>query len=418
MRILIKSVSILFILAASCFAEDYTLFTRQQAISSALSSNAAYKASQEDSKASYYQYRSSWGAYLPSADLSYSYGESENTSTNTYSANLGINVFNGFRSYQNMRSAELKYKISGENEREQRLMLARDVSVAYQAVLKAAYLRQTSGTLFESADLVLQEARLKTDLGALSRVDLFQAEADREKAYTNMLDAELAYTEAMQELSRLTGVLSIDGMRLDDTWLDVTALPYEQYIDTAMQYNTSITTATFNQEIADRAYKSSLGTYLPTVDASLSTNWAESNKKGDYNSNSVGLTVRWNVFSGFSDYNTMLADARSRVSARHTKVDQTNTITYRIKTTVRKLETNIKKLSSAELYVKAAAESYSARQEMFRIGRASLNETIDARATLQDAQASLADAQYNIVQSYEDLNYLVGGGLTDRSGNK
>lgn len=407
MRKTILAATLLIAFTGAAFAQQATL-TRQDAIASALKNNASYQATAEDSRSAYYQYRSSWGDFLPTADLSYSYSDTAGSTSNTYSAEMGINLFRGFRSYQSMRTAQLSYKIASESEKEARLSLIRDVALAYQGALRAGYLLESGRTLFESADLLLKEAELKLNIGALSRIDLYQAEADREKAHTNMLDAEVTYIDAIQEIARLTGIQLADDIRIEDNNRSYDVLSTDEYIATALQYNITLTKAQFTEQSAMHTYKSSWGAFLPVVNASLFTRWNK-NEQGDYNSHGVGLTATWNLFSGFSDANALLADSRALNSSRLTRVDQTNTVVYNIRTAVRKLEANRKKLDSSQLYVRSAEESYSATQEMFRIGRATLKETIDARATLEDAQASLADARYNIVQSYEDLNFLTGG---------
>jgi outer membrane protein TolC len=141
----------------------------------------------------------------------------------------------------------------------------------------------------------------------------------------------------------------------------------------------------------------------------MSTGWHEGGDRDGYNSNSISLSVNWNIFSGFTDIFTRLSNSRELNRTRFDMQRSVSEITYQVDAAIRQVEVNKLKLETSSLYVVASEESYKATQEMFRLGRASLKDTIDARISLQEAQLQLANDKYSVVESFEELHFLAGG---------
>ena len=389
--------------------------TREDAVFAAFSNNPAYQASIEDRQSAGYRYFASWSAFLPNAELAWNKRNIDGRNfsvSESYTASAGINLFRGFRSYNDIKIAGLNYDSISKVERETFLRMTRDVNLAYMAALKADYLRRSSRTLFESAELVLNEADIRQGLDLISRADLYQARADREKAYSSLIDAEVNYDASILELVRLTG-LNIDNNTVLEPDNRVYLLySLKEYKEAALSGNIALRRAYIAENIAARSYYSSWGAFLPSLDASAGTGWYI-DEMGEYNSRYVGLTASWNIFSGLYDTGTLLAAAKSRNSSRLAVAETRDSVVKEVEVAWLKARASREKERSAEIYVSAANENYITVQEMFRLGRASLKDTVDARATLEDAQAALADVKFIIAQAYEELILLTGGALSE-----
>jgi outer membrane protein TolC len=401
-------------LFVSVLAYGEETLVRSAVIDSALEKNLAYRAAQEDSRSSYYRYMSSWGTYLPTLDLGYRYTDSRSQGNdlgyeNAYTAEAGINIFHGFRYYSNNRALRANYKATLEDEHSVRLITKRDTSLAFQSALRSLYIRETASASLENAELVLNEAKLRVKLGSMSNLDLYRAQADREKAYSDFLDAELSHLNVLQEVSRLSGIsVSIDVKLVDDA-PDFFLEEEAKYIDAALKYNTAIAKGCYVSKAADHTLNENRGSFLPSLSAFARTGWYEPENTTEYNANSIGVNATWNVFSGFSNFYQTLSASKSRNSARLNAANSRNDVLHGITIAYRRADVNDKKLHSAQAYVKAAEEAYNATQEMFRLGRAALRDVIDSRITLQDAQAQFAEAEYQLAASHEELEYLIGG---------
>jgi outer membrane protein TolC len=409
------TVVVMFLLISAVVYGEETL-VRSEVINSALSKNLAYRAAQEESRSSYYTYMSSWGTYLPTFDLSYRYNDTttggiqtQTGSQSSYTAEAGINIFHGFRYYMNNRALRANYMSVLEDERSVRLATKRDTSLAFQNALKSLYLKQTAASSLENAELILKESELRERLGSLSKLDLYRAQADREKAYSEYLDAELNHLNVLQEISRLSGITIPRDVQLVDDAADRTLDEEPAYIEAALKYNTAIAKGCYLSKSADYNYNEKRGSFLPTVSAAVGTGWYEPENSADYNSHYIGVTASWNLFSGFSDIYQSLSASKARNSTRLNAVNNRNDVMHNITIAFRKADVNDKKLKSATAYVKAAEEAYNVTQEMFRVGRSALKDVIDSRVTLQDAQAQLAEAEYQLVTSFEELEFLTGG---------
>jgi outer membrane protein TolC len=407
------SFALFFLFSAAVYGEETLL--RSAVIDSALSKNLAYRAAQEESRSSYYKYMASWGTYLPSLDLGYRYSDTNSAnalnsaSQSSYTAEASINIFHGFRYYMNNRALRSNYRGALEDELGIRLSTKRDTSLAFQNALRSLYLLKTAGTSLENAELVLNEAKMRVKLGSLSNLDLYRAQADREKAYSDYLDAELNHLNILQEISRLSGLTISKDVKLVD---DAPAFRLKEepaYIEDALKYNTAIAKGCYLSKAADYAYNENRGSFLPSLSASAGTGWYEPERGSDYNSNYIGITATWNIFSGFSNFYQALSASKSRNSTRLNAVNTRNDVMHNITIAFRRAEVNDKKLKSSNAYVKAAEEAYKVTQEMFKLGRAALKDVIDARISLQEAQSQLADAGYQLAASHEELEYLTGG---------
>jgi outer membrane protein TolC len=407
------TVVVMFLLISAVVYGEETL-VRSEVVNSALNKNLAYRAAQEESRSSYYTYMSSWGTYLPTFDLAYRYNDTttggiQSGYLSSYTAEAGINIFHGFRYYMNNKALRASYMSVLEDERSVRLATKRDASIAFQNALKSLYLKQTAASSLENAELILKESELRERLGSLSKLDLYRAQADREKAYSEYLDAELNHLNVLQEISRLSGITIPKDVQLVDDAAGWTLDEEPVYIEAALKYNTAITKGCYLSKAADYSYNEKRGSFLPTVSAAVGTGWYEPENSADYNSHYIGVTASWNLFSGFSDIYQALSASKSRNSTRLNAVNSRNDVMHNITIAFRKADVNDKKLKSAAAYVKAAEEAYNATQEMFRLGRSALKDVIDSRVSLQDAQAQLAEAEYQLVASFEELEFLTGG---------
>ncbi|MDR2400425.1 MAG: TolC family protein [Deferribacteraceae bacterium] len=405
----------LFLLVSVVVWGEETLL-RSAVIDSALTKNLSYRAAQEDSRSSYYKYMASWGAYLPALDLGYRYTDTNSDglqgasqSQSSYTAEASINIFHGFRYYMNNRALRANYMSVAEDEKDIRLATKKDTSLAFQNALRSLYLLKTSTSSLENAELVLNEAKLRVELGSMTSLDLYRAQADREKAYSEHLDAELNYLNILQEITRLSGItVSKDVVLIDD------APPFTLdeefvYIDSALKYNTAIAKGCYLSKSADYTYNENRGSFLPSLSASAGTGWYEPESGADYNSNYIGVSATWNIFSGFTNFYQVLSASKSRNKTRLNAVNTRNDVIHSVSIAYRRAAVNDKKVQSSTAYVKAAEEAYNATQETFRLGRAAMKDVIDARISLQEAQSQLAEAEYQLASSYEELEYLTGG---------
>ncbi|MDR2105023.1 MAG: TolC family protein [Deferribacteraceae bacterium] len=407
--------ALFFLFSAAVYGEETLL--RSAVIDSALEKNLAYRAAQEESRSSYYRYMASWGSYLPTVDLGYRYTDTNSSNAlnnasqarSSYTAEANINLFHGFRYYMNNRALRSNYKGALEDELAVRLSTKMDTSLAFQNALKSLYVLKTAAASLENAELVLNETKLRVKLGSISNLDLYRAQADREKAYSDYLDAELNHLNILQEISRLSGLSISKDIKLVDDAPPFKLKQEAEYIEDALKYNTAIAKGCYLSKAADYTYNENRGSFLPTVSASAGTGWYEPERGGDYNSNYIGVSATWNIFSGFSDFYQTLSASKTRNSTRLNAVNTRNDVMHNITIAYRRADVNDKKLKSSTAYVKAADEAYKVTQEMFRLGRAPLKDVVDARISLQEAQSQLADAEYQLAASYEELEYLTGG---------
>jgi outer membrane protein TolC len=149
----LKILAFLFFFISNAQAAE---FTRDDFINSALQTNPAVLAAEEHINSQHYKYMSTWGSFLPYASSGFSTSDSgESASQRSYSLSVGINLFNGFRSYYSTRSADLSQQSARLDAYEIRINMIKNVSLAFQNALRSLYLLESNRSLFENAELIL-----------------------------------------------------------------------------------------------------------------------------------------------------------------------------------------------------------------------------------------------------------------------
>jgi len=120
--------------------------------------------------------------------------------------NMDIPVFNGFLYSAQSKEASIRAQAASEQSRDLRDRIARDVRTAWLAANTAYQRVSVSAELLREANLALQLAQTRYQLGISSIVELSQAQFQQTDAEIGNTDAQYQYRLALATLNYQTGV--------------------------------------------------------------------------------------------------------------------------------------------------------------------------------------------------------------------
>ena len=378
--------------------DNYTLQAKDIAIRSA-----------EATRASVY------GSYLPSLDVGYSFNSIKRNTTswqpsmNTHSANASLNwvLFDGAaREFSLLSNNALVRAAIADKGYSQEILFLQVISAYYDYfTLKGQIIAMEQKKVNIAANVariqVLYEAGLET-------IDAIEA-----------LKAELSLTEYQLESLRL----NFEQIKLQlslYTNTDVNKLKLASIANP--QYKTIQSLNITMQEEQAQSVEHQIGTltYWPTISLFDTFTW---NFKIDNLSNNplasfsypkeqnvFGVSVTWNIFSGFSTNrqkeSLRLQNLMLQKGIEYAKIEQENNIKFYKKS----IEAALSQIRSAEASLKSASISFESISQKYNAQLINYNDYLDSLSAKYNAEATYIQSLNNY--ELQKANYIFYSGQT------
>lgn len=405
------AVPVLFLTSLGTSSDRLTL---EEAIQKAVEKNFDLSLARDRTEIAANALRGEAGSFLPALEATATHaGTLWRDSTGT---TLGVSadwiVFNGFQNYHGYRRQAFLEQSVRLEERQSLESLLETVVAAYYDIVqlkqKRAALHHLLAVSRERA--VLSQARL--DVGAGSRLENLQAQADLNADSSAYLDQGLALAQAKV---RLNGVLArVPSLDFDvaDSIPLAARLPLEEWCKGLDVNNSSIAAAKLRRSAAISALAAARGRWLPAVRTSLSFG-AGSEKfqndgfrdRNDW-SYGVGLTVPL-----FDRLGTPTAVRNAKVEARseETRLSQVaSQVAVEFEQARNQYETSTLRIALEQDNLQVARQQADAAKERFRLGVSPSLEFRDAQTRLLEAEGRLISARQSAKQAETTLQRLAG----------
>ena len=357
--------------------------------------------------------------FLPTASASATHsGELHPGSATSTSAGASVNLqlFNGFQSYyayQRLKTQEtaagLQEQLAVETTLES--ILGSYYSIATQKRQMAA-LRDLLAVSRQRA--ALADARLQ--VGAGSRLEQLQSQADLNADSSSLLSQEIALRESKVQLNQLLARDPSAPFDVEDTIPVETGLPVAAWRGGLLQNNTTLREARLQRSASESSLREARGGHSPTVSAGLAYRTSLDSLTGGGSFNTVtgsdaltysvslsiplfdGLRTRQNVVGsriGLRRQETVLRQSEEQVRGDFARAEGRYAL-------------GLQQIALEEGNLEVARRQAEAAQERFRVGSSSSLEFRDAQQKLLNAQSRLASARQSAKLSELSLKRLAG----------
>lgn len=329
--------------------------------------------------------------------------------------NFGINasylVYDFGQTRGRLKSAEASAEVTKLSQRAQRLNVALNVRNTYfQARQQKALLLVATETL-KNQERHLNQIRGFLEIGTRPRIDLVQAQADRESAELQRVNAENNYAIAKAQLVQAMGLDSAPPFEVSDetiTQLDLEEAEPSRLYARALAARPDVLAAIGSvraQELSASALK---GAYGPSL--SLSTGVTEAGAALDtlrWNWNAQAA-LSWPIFQG-GITKAQVREARANVDAATAQV---NLVKQQVLLAVEQARIGVlgakRALATADVLVQNARERLNLAEGRYQTGTGSIIELGDAQLALTSAQQQRVQAEYTLSTARAALLSAIG----------
>jgi outer membrane protein len=376
--------------------------------------------------------RSAYGAFLPSLSSSMEQRKqagqrfdplrgpvTQSASPWQYSVGLNssIEVFDGLRRFNALKSARADVDAAEANEIAQRFTIALNVKREYANILAARESESAARAQLEQADAQLRASVARVQAGAATVSDSLRSLIQVGNARLALMTAQNNLRVASASLTRLVGTPFLVTANPADT-LERLSFDVDSVALAAAALNgPAVVQAERSRRAAAADERAAMSTYLPTITASYnySGNRQDDMYRLPFNEYAFGrsFTVRatFPIFNNFSREDQHLrakiatdnADAAfrdARLAAQQSIIQQ-----------IGALRTAEERIRIQQTSVAAANEDLRVMQQRYALGASTLLDLLTSQSTLNQARAALIQARQDYRIARAQIEAIIGRDL-------
>lgn len=344
-------------------------------------------------------------------------------------ANLSVNLFS-WDSWVALKAADATVAQGEANYEVASQSLIQRVSQQYFAVLSAQDTLAADQSALQSVQTQLDQAQQRYNVGLIAITDVETARASRDSTSAAVIAAKRVLATQEDLLRAITNETyrGLAGPRDDMPLLAPDPASEDQWVTTAMSQNASLTASRLNAEIAHDSLLTAYGGHLPTINVSVSRNWAL--EHGTFNGPlgqesaigtvnglptvvdtndlfwSVGISVP--IFSGGATQ-SKVRQARYTWDAAKSGVEFTSRQTEeQTRDAYQGLISQIAQVQALKQAVDSERVALEATEAGYQVGTKTVVDVLTARAVLLQDDTNYAQAKYAYLNDLVSLHLAAG----------
>jgi outer membrane protein len=279
--------------------------------------------------------------------------------------------------------------------------LAVRVAERYFAVLGAEDALRLARAEKDSIGRQLEQAQQRFEVGLSAITDMQEAQARYDTSLATEIRAEDLLESTREQLREITGqpTDTIDPVRDDEFALIAPEPPDQQtWVDTALKQNPGLAAARASSEAARQQIQIARAGHYPTVDATASYSYLDSNLSGirllERNDSSVGVQLNMPLYQG-GFVNSKTREARARFDEARERLDASQRALEReTRDAHRGVISGISEVRAATQARTSSITALEAAQTGYEVGTRTIVDVLDAQRALSQAELNLSRARY------------------------
>lgn len=350
----------------------------------------------------------------------------EGNAVTSAGVNASLNLFNGLRITQAIMQAETDYEAGLLDAETHRESVVLQVLGAYTQVLYSAEQLENASRQVEVSQSQLALAGERMNIGAISKADYMQVEAQlaaEELTITNAQNQLATNRVTLMQLMEYPISDSFDVLRPD---LSLVQPPLQlpvaaEVFATARAVKPEVKSAALKLKSAEAGVSIARTAALPSLalDAGLTTNYTDKVQQLSFGSQlnhnlspSLGFTLSVPIFSqGQVKASVATATIRTEIA----KLDEQttlNTLRKNIENATLDVASSSSAFVSATRKYSSSKASFEQAEERFARGVINTVDFLVQKTNLISAESSVLQARYNLVYSLKVLDFYTGNSIT------
>jgi outer membrane protein len=421
-----------FLLANTCFAQDVTVLTYEQAAEAVISTNFGVQVVKNDAAIAANNNTAGNAGMLPDVSFNASGSYANNATNQEYSNGLSVNrsgvVSNGMNSgillswtvFDGMRMFAAKDRLE-ETQAMSDLRLKQQIENTLLQVAQVYYelVRQKQQISAIKENIKVYEERLtiaqtRLDIGKAPKTDLLLAKVDLNEQKVMLIEAENNFRTAQVQLNQLMSKPAEGEFDVSDE-ITITYSPgYDELKTSFAKKNNTVLLAERNVNLSTYLKREIEAMRYPRLTLNTSYNFTRTANQAGLvllNQNlglNAGFVLNWTLFSGFRTRTQVKNAEITIMSAQLNLQDSKLKAETALLQAWRKLESVKKILALEEDNYSLAKENMDISLERFKLGNMTTVEFKQTQMSLQEVQLRLINARYDAKQAETDLMRLNG----------
>lgn len=336
--------------------------------------------------------------------------------TITSGANIGITLYDGGQSWNQIAQADNNYFISTEFERQSRINVIWEVHQTFYQFLKHQQLYDVVQSSLDLAKQQVELVRNQYELGIVNKTDMLKAEVRLGQAKVDVINQLSAVYNARFGLQNAMGLAdSSFQFTILEPESSTFHIPVREEIRSIIKSN-SPSLRIYQAQITDAEmnYKLIRGTRLPVIKANISYTISSDDfsklieeKNDSWRLNSF-LSISIPLFSGFDTFSKIQqAQIDIRIKQNEYSSRKNDLITL-LEPSLTTLEDFKETIPIYENIMSSAEEDLVLVQERYRIGAATILELLDAQVSVTQTRSNLVISRYDEQILAANIQALLG----------
>ena len=334
------------------------------------------------------------------------------TATDNYSNSVSLSwiLWSGNKIESQISQAKLSLDSSQWGIAAARQQLKYNATDAYFKFMAARDAVKLAGESVTRLERYLQDVKLQFEVGVVAKVDVLRSEVELAKAKQNLIEAQNAYDITMANLNNVMGLPLTTELKVKG---ELSYSKFEQdlavCVDLALRQRPEIFQYTDAAKSAQEGITVAKSGYLPSVSATYTNGWYNTNFPGGNNYNwTVYLTTNWT----FLDSGLTAGNVKKAVETYHKAQEQlrqtVDSVQLDVRSTYLSLKSAEQSIQTSSAAVGLAEEDYAIKVIRYQAGVGTNLDVLDAQVALTTAKNNYLKAMYEYNNNRSKLDKAMG----------
>ena len=288
---------------------------------------------------------------------------------------------------------------------------------AYFNVLKAMDTLEFIKANKVAVERQLEQTQQRFEVGLTAITDVHEAEASRDQALADEINADNELANSYETLRELTGIdhRNLDVLNTERFSPQKTAFGSDKWLELAIDKNLQLHSARIGKDIAKEQIDLAKTGHEPTLDlgAGLSTSTSDykneiAGRDSDNSQGNIGLSFKLPLYSGGATSSQVKQSQFNYVAASELLEKNFRSVQSTVRSSYNNVNASIGSVRAYSQSVVSADSALKATEAGYEVGTRTIVDVLDATRKLYDAKQKLSAARYNYILNILSLKQAAG----------